>query len=229
MTTEIYSSPEEVAEKAAKHLEEKIRTAILTKGTFSMAISGGKTPWEMMKHLVKAKLRWEKVYIFQVDEREAPDGHEDRNLTQLFRCLDGSGILTRVNIFPMHVIANNLEDEAQEYAKTIWEVTGDGVLDLIHLGLGSDGHTASLIPGDPVCELLEQDVALTTQPYQGRLRMTMTYPLINRAKEILWVVTGQEKAEMLKRLLNQDQGIPAGRIKAENAIIIADRSAAGLI
>ncbi|MBC6368004.1 6-phosphogluconolactonase [Algoriphagus sp. AK58] len=226
MTTEIYSNPEEVAEKAAKHIEEKIRTAILTKGSFSMAISGGKTPWEMMKILVKAKLRWEKVNIFQVDEREAPDGHADRNLTQLFHCLEGSGILTRVNIFPMHVIAENLEEEANEYAQTLREVTGDGILDLVHLGLGADGHTASLIPGDPVCEVTDKDIAVTEQPYQGRLRMTMTYPILNRAKEILWVVTGEEKADMLKKLLNQDPGIPAGKVNPENAFIIADQDAA---
>jgi 6-phosphogluconolactonase len=225
MKTEIYSTAEEVAAQAAKYIEEKIRAGILEKGQFSLAISGGRTPWEMMKILVKAKLRWEKVNIFQVDEREAPDGHPDRNLTQLFQSLEGSGILTRVNIFPMHTVADDLSAESEEYSKIIHQVTGDGILDLVHLGLGSDGHTASLIPGDPVCEVTDRDIALTEQPYQGRKRMTMTCPLINRAKEILWIVTGQEKAEMLKQLQNQDPGIPAGRINPANSLILADEAA----
>lgn len=225
MKTEIYSTAEEVAAQAAKYIEEKIRAGILEKGQFSLAISGGRTPWEMMKILVKAKLRWEKVNIFQVDEREAPDGHPDRNLTQLFQSLEGSGILTRVNIFPMHTVADDLSAETEKYSKIIHQVTGEGILDLVHLGLGSDGHTASLIPGDPVCEVTDRDIALTEQPYQGRKRMTMTYPLINRAKEIVWIVTGKEKAEMLKRLQNQDPGIPAGRINPANSLILADEAA----
>ena len=125
----------------------------------------------------------------------------------------------------MHTVADDLSAETEEYSKIIHQVTGEGILDLVHLGLGSDGHTASLIPGDPVCEVTDRDIALTEQPYQGRKRMTMTYPLINRAKEIVWIVTGKEKAEMLKRLQNQDPGIPAGRINPANSLILADEAA----
>lgn len=226
MTLEIFNNSDEVAEKAAQYIEEKIRTAILTKGSFTMAISGGKTPWQMLKILAKAKLRWEKVFLFQVDERVAPDGNEERNLTQLFKSIEGSGIMTRINVFPMHVISENLEEETKAYAEAIEKVTENGELDLIHLGMGSDGHTASLIPGDSVCEVAGAAIAMTTQPYQGRMRMTMTYSLINRAKEILWLVTGEEKAEMLQRLLQQDPSIPAGKVNPTHATIFADKAAA---
>ena len=226
MTLEIFDNSDEVAEKAAQYIEEKIRTSILTKGSFTMAISGGKTPWQMLKILSKAKLRWEKVFLFQVDERVAPDGNEERNLTQLFKSIEGSGIMTRINVFPMHVISENLEEETKAYAEAIEKVAENGELDLIHLGMGADGHTASLIPGDSVCEVAGAAIAMTTQPYQGRMRMTMTYPLINRAKEVLWLVTGEEKAEMLQRLLQQDPSIPAGKVNPTHATIFADQAAA---
>ncbi|TDQ18966.1 6-phosphogluconolactonase [Algoriphagus boseongensis] len=229
MKTEIYSTADEVAQKAAEYLEAKIRETINTKGSFSMAISGGRTPWEMLKILSKAHLRWTKVNIFQVDERIAPDGHLDRNLTQLFKSIEGSGIVTKVNIFPMHVISEDPEEACLDYAKTILEITGDGILDLVHLGMGADGHTASLVPGDKVCEIKDQNVAITFDPYQGRKRMTLTYPLINQAREILWVITGEEKAEMVERLLNEDYSIPAGKVNQENALALLDQPAAKLI
>jgi 6-phosphogluconolactonase len=171
-------------------------------------------------------LRWEKVFLFQVDERVAPDGNEERNLTQLFKSIEGSGIMTRINVFPMHVISENLAEETKAYSEAIQRVTENGELDLIHLGMGADGHTASLIPGDSVCEVADADIAMTADPYQGRMRMTMTYPLINRAKEVLWLVTGEEKAEMLQRLLQQDPSIPAGKVNPTNATIFADQAAA---
>ena len=223
MKIENHPSAEQVAQSAANYLEHKIRETINEKGSFSMAISGGKTPWEMLKLLAKAPLSWSKVNIFQVDEREAPDGHNDRNLTQLFKTLDGTGIITKVNIFPMPVIAENLEEACADYAENIRTVTGDGILDLVHLGMGADGHTASLIPGDQVCEVEDKEVAMTFGPYQGRNRMTLTYPLINKAKEILWVITGDEKKEMVKRLIEKDPSIPAGKVSQENAFLITDQ------
>jgi 6-phosphogluconolactonase len=229
MKTEIFSNSEEVAKRAAEFLEEKIRETINTKGSFSMAISGGRTPWEMLKFLSKAHLRWNKINIFQVDEREAPDGHPDRNLSQLFKAIQDSGVETKVNIFPMPVTAENLEEACEDYSKIIYEVTGDGILDLIHLGMGSDGHTASLIPGDQVCEIEDRDVAMTLAPYQGRMRMTLTYPIINRAKEILWVVTGEEKAEMVEKLLISDPSIPAGNVNSSNAVLLLDKVAARIV
>jgi 6-phosphogluconolactonase len=226
MEIKIYPSAEEVASQGAHMIAELIREKITKKGFFTMAISGGRTPWEMIKILGKENLPWEKVYVFQVDERIAPDGSADRNLTQFFQTIQGTRLITRLNIFPMPVIAENLEDACAEYAKHIQEVTQNGQLDLVHLGMGADGHTASLIPSDPVCDVVNRDVALTSEPYQGRVRMTLTYPVINRAEKILWLLTGKEKADMVQRLIEKDPEIPAGKVAQDQAIIMADEAAA---
>ena len=116
---------------------------------------------------------------------------------------------------------------AKQYAATLAKIAGSPpVLDLIHLGLGPDGHTASLVPGDPVLQVSDADVAVTGI-YQGRRRITLTYPLLNRARRILWLVTGSEKAGMLVRLRNSDPSIPAGRVNPERALVLADQAAAG--
>ena len=225
MKTEIFPSADQVAKEAAAYIEQLIRETLAHKKTFSMAISGGRTPWEMLKILSKASLPWTRVNLFQVDERVAPDGHADRNLTQLFQAIEGSPLVTQLRIFPMPVLAANLDEGCREYIQVLDEVTEGKGLDLIHLGLGSDGHTASLVPGDGVLDLQDRLVACTQNTYQGRIRMTLTYPLLNSAKQILWIVTGSEKQEMVRRLLNQDASIPAGSIRQENALLMADQAA----
>lgn len=224
MKTEIFPQAEDVAIAAAAYLAQQITVALAKKPIFSMAISGGRTPWEMLRHLAQAQLPWERVHLFQVDERIAPEGHADRNLTKLQEVIAGTQMAERMTIYPMPVNEVNLVQAAQHYAETLLEVTGDGRLDLIHLGLGTDGHTASLIPGDQACGELALYITRTAQPYQGRLRMTMTYPLINRAKQVLWIVTGSEKGEMLQRMLQQDPSIPAGSIRQENALLLVDHA-----
>lgn len=226
MEIRTFQSAEEVAKEAANYIADRIREHLAKKNFFTMAISGGRTPWEMIKELAKEDLEWEKVFLFQVDERIAPDGHPDRNLTQLFKSIENSKLPTRLNIFPMHVVAEDLDQACEEYANHIKRVTETGKLDLVHLGIGSDGHTASLIPGDDVLNIQDKNVALTSSPYQGRNRMTLTYPLINQAEKILWIITGEEKAEMLERLLQQDPNIPAGKINQSHAIILTEESAA---
>lgn len=226
MEIRTFQSANEVAKEAAAYIADRIRENLTKKGFFTMAISGGRTPWEMIKELAQEDLPWEKVFLFQVDERIAPDGHQDRNLTQLFNTIQGTKMMTRLNIFPMQVIAEDLDHACQEYADHIKKITESGKLDLIHLGIGTDGHTASLIPGDDVLEVQDKNVALTSSPYQGRNRMTLTYPLINQAEKILWIITGEEKAEMLERLLQQDPKIPAGKISQSQAIILTEESAA---
>lgn len=226
MEIRTFQSSNEVAKEAALYIADNIRIHVAKKGFFTLAISGGRTPWEMIRELAAEDLPWEKVFLFQVDERIAPDGHPDRNLTQLFNSIEGTSLMTRLNIFPMHVIAEDLEVACAEYSDNIKRITETGKLDLIHLGIGTDGHTASLIPGDNVLEVQNRDVALTNHPYQGRQRMTLTYPLINQAEKILWVITGEEKAEMLSRLLNQDPAIPAGKVSQSQAIILTEEAAA---
>jgi 6-phosphogluconolactonase len=225
MKTEIFPQAGDVAAGAAAYLEHQIREALVHHPSYSLAISGGRTPWEMLKILSKADLPWQRVNLFQVDERVAPDGHADRNLTQLFQAIAGTPMVTQLRIFPMPVLAEDLEEGCREYTQVLDEVTEGKGLDLIHLGLGSDGHTASLVPGDGVMKVQDRLVACTQNLYQGRIRMTLTYPLLNSAKQLLWIVTGSEKQEMVKRLLQQDPSIPAGSIRQENALLMVDQAA----
>jgi 6-phosphogluconolactonase len=191
-----------------------------------MAVSGGRTPWLMLRALARADLPWEGVHVVQVDERVAPAGDTDRNLTHLRESLLAEASLIPRHIHAMPVEAPDLESAAARYAETLQEIAGSPpVLDLVHLGLGPDGHTASLVPGDPILNVTDADVALTGL-YQGRRRMTLTYPILNRSRRILWLVTGNDKAAMVRRLADGDTVIPAGRVKSDHALILADRAAA---
>jgi len=192
-----------------------------------MAVSGGHTPWVMLRALAGEDVPWKSVHIAQVDERVAPAGDPDRNLTHLRESLLSHAPLPPSQIHAMPVESTDLEGAAAAYAKTLETLAGTPpVLDLAHLGLGPDGHTASLVPGDPVLGVTDRDVALTGV-YNGRRRMTLTFPMFNRSRRILWLVTGGEKAAMLPRLEAGDTTIPAGRIRRDAAWILADRAAAG--
>jgi 6-phosphogluconolactonase len=227
MKIEVHADAESVAHRAAAVIAEEARKAAAGRGRFVMAVSGGRTPWMMMRLLAAQDVPWREMQIVQVDERVAPEGHPDRNLTHLQESLLEHAPLAPNQIHAMPVNAADLNTGAAEYAATLREIAGTPpVLDLVHLGLGPDGHTASLVPGDPVLDVMDADVA-ASGVYQGRRRMTLTYPVINRARNILWVVTGSEKLEMLARLQNGDQSIPAGRVDQANALVLADRAAAG--
>jgi 6-phosphogluconolactonase len=163
-----------------------------------------------------------------VDERVAPAGDPDRNLTHLRASLLAHAPLPPEQIYSMPVESPDLQGAAAQYAGTLQEIAGSpAVLDLCHLGLGPDGHTASLVPGDPVLDVTDRDVAVTGQVYEARRRMTMTYPILDRSRRILWLVTGSEKVAMLARLRAGDRSIPAGRVRQDHALLLADRSAAG--
>ena len=228
MKIDVLADVDAVARAAASMVAEKARSGVAARGRFIMAVSGGRTPWMMLRALSNQDMPWDKVHVVQVDERVAPAGHQDRNLTQLRDSLLKQCALPVDHIYAMPVEAVDLEAAAAQYAEKLQEIAGSPpVLDLVHLGLGSDGHTASLIPGDPVLKVAEADVALTGL-YQGRRRMTLTYPILNRSRCILWLVTGSEKAGMLARLRDGDLSIPAGLVHREQAIVLADRAAAGL-
>jgi 6-phosphogluconolactonase len=214
---EVLPDAQAVAERGAEVVAAAAAAAIADHGRFEFAVSGGRTPWAMFASLY-GRMPWEKVTIFQVDERVAPDGDPDRNLTQLLRSLPPGGA---ADVRPLPVWADDLDAAASAYAEALPDQ-----LDLVHLGLGPDGHTASLVPGDPVLDVVDRDVAVTGV-YQGHVRMTLTYPTLNRARQILWLVTGEDKVDALARLRAGDQSIPAGRISTANALVVADAAAAG--
>ncbi|HMF20101.1 MAG TPA: 6-phosphogluconolactonase [Gemmataceae bacterium] len=226
MKIDILTDAEAVARKAAEIIAAEARNAVTARGRFILAVSGGHTPWQMLHYLGNEDVPWKQMHVFQVDERIAPAGNPDRNLTHLRESLLEHAPLGQDQIHAMPVDTADLDAAAVQYAETLTEIAGSPpVLDLAHLGLGPDGHTASLVPGDPVLDVTDADVALTGV-YMGRRRMTLTYPMLNRARRILWLVTGPEKAGMLKRLQNADHAIPAGRVRQEQALVLADQAAA---
>jgi 6-phosphogluconolactonase len=227
MEVEAFADDESAARAAAKRIIAESLAAVAARGRFVMAVSGGHTPWIMLRILAKEELPWEHVHVFQVDERIAPIGHADRNLTHLQECLLGHAPIRPEQIHAMAVESPDPEAAAAQYASILREIAGTPPeLDLVHLGLGPDGHTASLVPQDPVLNVTDKDVALTGV-YQGRRRMTLTYPIINRARNILWLVTGGEKAGVLGRLCEGDGSIPAGRVQQGRALLFVDRAAVG--
>ena len=226
MKIEVLADADAVARAAAALIAAEARAVVEARGRFVMAVSGGHTPWVMLRALACQQVPWPGVHVLQVDERVAPAGDPDRNLTHLRESLLEHAPLRPAQIHAMPVESADLAAAAVRYAQTLRELAGSPpVLDLVHLGLGPDGHTASLVPGDPVLGVADADVGLAG-PYQGRRRMTLTYPMLNRARRILWVVTGDEKAAMLLRLRDGDPSIPAGRVRQDQAVVLADRAAA---
>lgn len=226
MKVEVLPDSDAVARRAAAFIADAARAAVMERGRFVFAASGGRTPWVMLRALADEDVPWEAVEIVQVDERVAPEGHPDRNLTHLRGSL-AYAPLQSGQIHPMPVEAPDLDAAAREYAGTVDRLTApSGRLDLVHLGLGPDGHTASLVPGAPELGIRDAPVS-ATGVYQGRRRLTLTFPVLDNARRVLWVVTGADKREMLRRLREGDAAIPAGRVAPDAAVVMVDRAAAG--
>lgn len=225
MKIEALADADAVARAGAAFTAAEARTVVAARGRFVMAVSGGRTPWTMLRALADEEMPWACVHIVQVDERVAPDGDPDRNLAHLRESLLAHCPLRPEQVYAMPVELADLEAACRRYALTLEQLAGSPpLIDLAHLGLGADGHTASLVPGDRVLDVTDSDVAATGL-YQGRRRMTLTYPILNRSRRILWLVTGGEKADMLARLCAGDRSIPAGRIYQHQAFALADREA----
>jgi 6-phosphogluconolactonase len=207
--------PAALARRAATMVADIARKTVSAHGQFTFAVSGGHTPWTMFAELANEDVPWSSVQIFQVDERVAPDGDPDRNLTNLRKSLGNAP----ASVIAMPVDQPDLVAAAAAYADELPQR-----FDLVHLGLGPDGHTASLVPGDPVLEVTDRLVGLT-QPYQGHQRMTLTYPGLARADEVLWLISGEDKKRPLAELLAGDTSIPAGRVEARHSVILADAAA----
>jgi 6-phosphogluconolactonase len=217
---EVLADERAAARRAAELIAVAGSEAAAARGPFGMALSGGRSPWAMLAILGELEqMPWEAAELFQVDERIAAPGSEDRNLTHMVL---GLSMDHQSALRPMPVTQRDLEAAAREYESSLPER-----FDLVHLGLGPDGHTASLVPVDPVLEVADRRVALTGGEYQGHRRMTLTYPAIDSARQILWLVTGAAKREPLAKLLAADPSIPAGRVRNENMVVVADEAAAG--
>lgn len=215
---EVVADEKAAARRAAELIAAAGARAVADRGSFSFAMSGGRSPWSMLAILGDLEeMPWRETELFQVDERVASPGSDDRNLTHMVL---GLSMDHQSALRPMPVTHRELDEAAHEY-----ETSLPDRLDLVHLGLGPDGHTASLVPGDPVLEVTDRRVAMTTTEYQGHRRMTLTYRALAEAREIVWLVTGAEKQEPLQQLLAGDPAIPAGRVRNESMSIVADRAA----
>jgi 6-phosphogluconolactonase len=227
LTLEALPDEDAVAARAADRVADALREAVAARGRFVLALSGGRTPGRLFDQLAGRRLDWERVHVVQVDERVAPPGDSARNWTQIAERLVGPARLPPVLAHPMPVEDPDLDDAAARYAAVLRGLAGaPPVLDLVQLGLGADGHTASLVPGDPALDVVDRDVAVTGV-YQRHRRMTLTFPVLARARRVLWLVTGAEKRAALARLLAADASIPAARVGARDQLVLADRAAAG--
>jgi 6-phosphogluconolactonase len=218
--TEVFRDPDAASQRGAELIAAAGQEAVEARGEFSLALSGGRTPWRMIALLGDlAEMPWDRTQIFQVDERVAPPGDKDRNLTHLVGMLS---ISHQAAVRPMPVTSRDLDAAASEYESQLPER-----LDLVHLGIGPDGHTASLVPDDQVLEVGERRVAMTAGEYQGHRRMTLTYPELAAARKVLWLVIGEGGREPLARLLAGDASIPAGRVENDDMVLVCDEAAAG--
>lgn len=225
--TEFLPDPGTVAIRAAERIAQVARDAVAERGRCALAISGGSTPWRTLRALAAEDVPWDRVHLFQVDERVAPPGDPDRNDFRLREALIDRIAIPSANVHPMPVEEEDLDEGARRYEAILRRIAGTPpVLDLVQLGLGEDGHTASLFPGDAALQITDADVAVTGLQ-KGRRRMTLTFPAIDRARCILWLVTGSGKAVALERLRAGDRSIPAGRVRSDRAVLLADQTAGG--
>lgn len=214
---QVFEDATALADAAATFIAHRARAVQARGVTFTMALSGGKTPWATFDKLAHETLDWDATLIYQVDERVVRADNDQRNLKNLRAALSSTG----APIVAMDVDSDDLEEACRDYAAEL-----PFFIDLVQLGLGPDGHCASLIPGDPVLSVIDRLVALAG-PYQDTLRMTMTYPAIARANQLLWLVSGEDKRDALAKLLANDPSIPAGRIGPVSSLVLADRAAVG--
>ena len=216
---EVAGDEKAAARRAAELIAATGKAAVAEHNTFSLAMSGGRSPWAMLAILGDLEaMPWAETELFQVDERIASPGSEDRNLTHMVL---GLSMDHQAMLRSMPVTQRDLEKAARDYENTLPDP-----LDCVHLGLGPDGHTASLVPGDPVLGVTDRRVAITETAYQGHPRMTLTYPALATARKIVWLITGPDKVDALAKLLDGDTSIPAGRVENDNMIIVADEAAA---
>ncbi|MCB9651266.1 MAG: 6-phosphogluconolactonase [Deltaproteobacteria bacterium] len=225
MRTKVFDTPEAAARGAAEQIERWLAAAVSDRGRASVAFSGGRSPTPMFDALAKAELSWRQIDVFQADERVAAADSPTRNLTGLNAHLIGPAGIPQDNLHAMPVELAGPDAAADTYAATLTAILGDPpVLDVLHLGMGADGHTASLIPGDPSLTVDDRLVVLTGL-YQGTRRLSLAFDVLNRARHVVFLVTGADKQAAVARLLARDTSIPAGRVRQEHAFLCLDRAA----
>ena len=223
--TEFLPDPGAVAMRAAERIARVAREAVMARGRCALAFSGGTTPSRAFRALAGEDVPWDRVHLFQVDERVAPSGDPERNYSRLTEDLIDRIAIPSPNVHPMPVEEEDLDEGARRYQAILRQFAGTPpVLDLVQLGLGEDGHTASLFPGDAALQVIDADVAVS-DIHKGRRRMTLTFPAIDGARCILWLVTGSGKSEALGRLRAGDRSFPAGRVRSDRAFLLADKAA----
>ena len=228
MKVEVVAKTEALAARAAEVIAACVREGVQARGRFVLALSGGTEPWAAFRRLAELDLPWHALHIVQVDERVAPAGDAQRNWTHLEASLLRRAPIPPGQVHPMPVEQASLAAAAQHYAEVLESIAGrPAVIDLVHLGLGDDGHTASLVPGDSLLDRNDIDVGVTATEYRGIRRMTLTYPAVDRARAIFWLVAGAGKSEALRSLIAGDPGVPAGRVRQENAFLLTDRDTLG--
>ena len=226
MRIQVLSTPETAAECAADWLRTEIGRACAQRGRCLVALSGGRTARRMLHDLRRLHVHWHNLQVFQVDERVVPENDERRNARQIAELLVAPAALHSAQFHAMPVERSDLEAGAEEYARLLTEYCGTPpVLDVVQLGVGADGHTASLVLGDRLLEASDRDVGVSV-PYQGVTRMTLTFRVLDAARHRLWLVTGAAKAAALRKLWAGDASVPAGRVARESAFVFADAAAA---
>ena len=210
----VVPDPQSAANQAAAWIARQLRNAASRRGMASVAFSGGSTPALMLAALAELSVPWTVTTVFQVDERIAPDGDPDRNagLLEVLRPC-------RPTIRLMPVTAGDLAAARRRYAASLPDR-----LDVVHLGVGDDGHTASWPPGDPVIDE-RRHVAISSE-FNGRARMTLTVPVVNAARRRLVLATGAAKAEIIERWLLHDHTLPVDRVSRTNTSVVLDAPAA---
>ena len=214
MEIRVFPDAASTADAAARSLARRIGDAVRRRGRADIAVSGGRTPAAMFVVMVDLTIPWHDLHIWQIDERVAPDGDPDRNLG-LLAVLP----MPATNVHAMGVSEENLVRSASAYASGL-----PSRFDVVHLGLGGDGHTASWPPGDPVIDS-SASVAIT-EPYKGRVRMTLTPSVVNSARSRLVVATGADKAVPFRQWLLEDRSVPIHRVRIAGTTVFIDEAAA---
>lgn len=236
---QVFENLEALSQSAASRLAELARQYASGSRNFSCALSGGSTPRQLYELLADPahKILWDKVQLFQVDERCVPPDDPESNFRMIREALLGKIRLPDENFHRIAAERPDRDAVAREYANEVAATLHPGPgefprLSLVFLGMGGDGHTASLFPGSTALQEKELWVCPNYSPRLGKFRMTLTYPVLNAAEEIIFLVSGEDKAETLRQVLEGPPGkFPAQGIQPAGGRLrwFADRAAARLL